>query len=377
MPAVVSGLANDTYTVLHDYTLTEDAAHGVLSNDPGWASGPLTVSAVNGRPRRWAPPPPWLRRELTLNANGSLTYVPVAASAYDDSFLYSATDGTNSATATVTIHVTNQAPTATDDTFSILHDHTLTVTAGSGVLSNDTDADSDTLVVSGQRRRFGRGQHHHSGIGRPVDRGYRWALTYVPYSASAYDDSFLYTVTDGVVTATATATIHVTNTAPTASDTYVSTDENTPLTLAQGDLSLSDADSDPLTITDFTPATNGTVALVGANLVYTPNLYYYGSDSFTYTINDGAGGTATATVNITVNHVNQAPTPQPDTADVPLDTATTIDVLANDSDPDGDTLSIDSTTNGSHGTVTVSSNQAIYTPDTGYTGPDTFTYTGQ
>ena len=69
-----------------------------------------------------------------------------------------------------------------------------------------------------------------------------------------------------------------------------------------------DADGDALEVTSFTQGSNGTVAVADSIATYTPNLHFNGSDSFTYTVEDGFGGVQTETVNITVNSINDAPT---------------------------------------------------------------------
>ncbi|QAB14305.1 tandem-95 repeat protein [Hydrogenovibrio thermophilus] len=87
---------------------------------------------------------------------------------------------------------------------------------------------------------------------------------------------------------------------------------------------------------------------------YTPNADYNGTDSFTYTVSDGNGGTDTATVNLTVTPDNDMPVAVDDSASTTEDTALTIsaaDMLSNDSDIDGDTLSIDSFTQPANGTL--------------------------
>ena len=109
----------------------------------------------------------------------------------------------------------------------------------------------------------------------------------------------------------------------------------------------------------------------------TPDANYSGSDSFTYNISDGNGGVDQGTVSITVTHVNQAPTANPDSKTL-LENAgsTPIDVLANDTDPDGDTLTVTGVSNPPHGTATVDGDAGgvHYTPDANYSGSDSFTY---
>ena len=135
----------------------------------------------------------------------------------------------------------------------------------------------------------------------------------------------------------------------------------------------SDPDGDKLTITVVTKPRHGDVTQNGSILTYKPTTGYSGSDSFTYVIIDGHGGTATATVTISV--VNQAPSAQDDTKTTQENVPVTIAVLANDTDPENDPLSIRGFTSPGHGIVTNNSVNLIYTPTSGYSGSDSFTYT--
>jgi VCBS repeat-containing protein len=113
---------------------------------------------------------------------------------------------------------------------------------------------------------------------------------------------------------------------------------------------------------------------------YTPAENYNGPDEFTYTVSDGNGGTDTATVSITVNSVSDAPVAEDDSATTPEDTAVTIDVLANDTDADGGTMTIESVTQPANGTVTITGGGSglTYEPDPNYCNggspTDDFTY---
>jgi hypothetical protein len=92
-----------------------------------------------------------------------------------------------------------------------------------------------------------------------------------------------------------------------ANDDTATTDEDTAVNVnVLGNDS--EPDGDPLTVTAVSDPANGTAAINPDKTVkYTPDLNYFGSDSFTYTIDDGHGGTDTATVNVTINAVNDAP----------------------------------------------------------------------
>ncbi len=102
---------------------------------------------------------------------------------------------------------------------------------------------------------------------------------------------------------------------------------------------------------------------------------YNGPDSFSYTVGDGNGGSATATVTVTVTGVNDGPVAVDDAATTAEDTATTVAVLTNDTDLDGDTLAVSSVSTPAHGTAVVEGLAVLYTPAANYNGPDSFTYT--
>ncbi len=109
---------------------------------------------------------------------------------------------------------------------------------------------------------------------------------------------------------------------------------------------------------------------------YVPVGNYNGQDTFTYKASDGHGGLSPATtVTVTVDPSNDPPTAAGDSATVAEDGSVDINVLGNDTDPDGDTLSITNLSDPPHGTASVSSGKVHYEPDANYNGPDSFTYT--
>jgi VCBS repeat-containing protein len=141
-----------------------------------------------------------------------------------------------------------------------------------------------------------------------------------------------------------------------------------------------DGDGDTLTVTAVTQGTHGTVAIAGGTVEYTPAADYFGTDSFTYTVSDGNGGTDSAIVTITVVGVNDPPTAADDSLTMLEDGGTqTILVLSNDGiAPDaGETLTVTAVTQGAHGTVAITSGgtRLTYGPAANWHGIDTFTYT--
>ncbi|MBI4289926.1 MAG: tandem-95 repeat protein [Betaproteobacteria bacterium] len=168
------------------------------------------------------------------------------------------------------------------------------------------------------------------------------------------------------------------NTAPVAvADTGVTT-QGVPVTIAvlAND---SDADANPLSVTAVSavsPATAGSVTNNGSDVTFNSNSLFTGVATFTYTVSDGQGGTATASVSVTVNAVpNQAPVANADSASTAFGTPVTVNVLANDTDANGDPLSVIAVTNGTKGTVVNNGTSVTYTPSSGTSGTDLFTYT--
>ena len=176
---------------------------------------------------------------------------------------------------------------------------------------------------------------------------------------------------------------------PLAEDDSAITDENSQLIVTAPGVLSNDSDldvGDTLTVTSVD--TSGTVGAVTAwhadgSFTYDPDeqfeyLQAGGSttDSFTYMVSDGYGGNDTATVTVTVNGVNDPPVAVNDSAITKKDTSVIIDVLSNDSDLDfGDTLTVDSVTQGTNGSVSNNGSYVTYTPATGFNGTDSVSYT--
>ena len=161
---------------------------------------------------------------------------------------------------------------------------------------------------------------------------------------------------------------------PDAVDDSASTPSGTPVVInVLGNDS--DPNGDPLTVNAVTNGTNGTATNNGNGTVtYSPTGTFRGTDTFTYTINDGFGGFDTASVFVTVS--NRSPTAVNDSASTVGGTAVVINVVSNDSDPEGDPLSVTAVSNASNGTVTNNGNGTVtYTPARAFSGTDTFTYT--
>jgi len=166
------------------------------------------------------------------------------------------------------------------------------------------------------------------------------------------------------------------NTAPVADDLTATTAEET---LVDITLVASDVEDDPLTYTIIDQPTHGSVTLLGNIATYTPELNYYGVDSFTYKANDGLVDSEMAVVIITVTPVNDAPVAVGEIYTTDEDVALTVlvadGVLANDTDVDGDTLSAIMVNNVVNGTLVLAGDGSfVYTPAENFFGLDSFTY---
>lgn len=282
--------------------------------------------------------------------------------------------------------VVNTPPAAVNDAYSTAEDTQLSVVAP-GVLGNDSDVDGDTLtavLVSGPS---------NGSLTLNADGSF----SYTPAANFNGSDSFTYKANDGAADSNvATVSISVTpvNDAPVATEPEVSTDEDTAVTIPIDDLgydpdclvSVSDPDCTGLKVEIIGEPESGTAEVDDdGNVVYTPAPDFNGDDSFTYRVCDLSDPTlcseGTATVSITVDAVNDPPVANDDVAYTDDDTPVTIDVLANDTDVDGDTLSIVSVGDPDKGLAEIFTDgesgyqQIKYTPPAGFTGSASFTYT--
>ena len=352
---------DDEYSTTYETALTI-AAPGVLVNDTDVEGSALTATLVAGP----------ANGTVTLNADGSFTYAPVAGFSGTDSFTYTANDGElDSNVATVSIVVaasTNNPPIAVNDTYTTGFGVTLTVPVP-GVLGNDNDPDSDPLTAIKVSDPL------HGTLTFNADGSF----TYVPDANFSGIDTFTYKVNDGESDSNvATVSILVeafVNTPPVAQDQSVTTPEDTAITIT---LVATDADDDTLTYWIVGQPQHGTLTLAGNVATYTPDQDYNGPDSFTFKANDDTTDSNLATVSITVTPVNDAPVAMDDEYKTDEDVALTIPapgVLANDTDVDGDTLTAVLVDTVSNGTLTLNDNGSFtYTPDPYFNGTDSFTY---
>jgi VCBS repeat-containing protein len=358
---------NDTFSMEEDQSLTIDAP-GLMANDFDADGDPLSAVLVSGP----------ANGSLTLNADGSFSYIPNANYHGLDGFSYLVSDGQDEsdvATVTITVNPVNDAPTALNDEATTAEDTPLTV-ALPGVLGNDSDADGDpmtAILVSGPA---------NGSVTLNADGSY----TYTPNADFHGVDGFAYLVSDGSETSdVATVTIDVTpvNDLPSAADDAYSMDEDAVLTIdaAAGVLANdSDADGDALSAILVSGPANGSLTLnADGSFEYTPNANFTGLDGFSYQVSDGSSVSDVATVTIDICPVNDTPIAADDSfttdEDTPLEVAAP-GILANDIDPDGDALAPTLVSGPANGTLTMNADGSFsYTPNANFRGSDAFTYT--
>ncbi|MDP1835615.1 MAG: Ig-like domain-containing protein [Chlamydiales bacterium] len=278
---------NDSYAGTEDINITGNILTNDSDLDGDALSATLDVGPIHGT--------------VILNLDGSFTYTPDANYNGADSFTYILSDGTATSTATVSLDIApvNDPPVAVNDVFSGIEDTPIT----GNVRTNDSDVDSSSLVAI--------------IVGSPVHgqivafNALTGAFTYVPDANFNGVDNFTYNLSDGTSSVTARVRLNVSpvNDAPVAVDDNYNGLEDNAIT---GNVLSNDSDIDSTTLSALLTVgpIHGMVAFSSSgDFTYTPEVNFFGIDSFTYAVRDAAGGlTDVGNVTITVIPVNDAPT---------------------------------------------------------------------
>ncbi|MCZ6398898.1 tandem-95 repeat protein, partial [Vibrio alginolyticus] len=237
------------------------------------------------------------------------------------------------------------------------------------LLSNVNIDDADTLVITNVTIESGNGTLIDNSDG---------SWTYIPEADDDTEVSFSYDIIDndgGVINGTANLDITPVNDAPIATNDAIQTDEDSQVVI---DVLANDSDieGDDLIITSASvPEEQGIVEIIDGKLVFTPAENFNGNATISYTITDGELEDE-AQVSVTVNSVNDAPIASNDTTITEEDSSVTVDVLPNDTDIDGDTLSIQSASvPETQGTVEIVDGKLVFTPAENFNGDAEITYT--
>ncbi|MBW2254042.1 MAG: tandem-95 repeat protein [Deltaproteobacteria bacterium] len=314
--------------------------------------------------------------------DGLLTYTHDGSETTADAFDFVISDAAGATLPVDTFDITvipdNDAPVAVDDgPHAIVEDTPLTVATGSGVLSNDNDAEGDTLTTVIES------YVQHGALDLAADGSF----TYTPEPDYTGDDDFTYRAYDGALLsapATVSLAISASQDAPVAlDDNYTGTEDETLNVVATSGVLVNDEDADgePLSATLVDDVLHGTLALsVDGSFTYAPEAHHDGWDRFTYTAGDGTAQSGPATVLLTLDPVNDAPIGVQDSylveVGVPLEKPASEGVLGNDIDVEGDVLTASLDTAPSWGTLTLDPDGSFeYIPDEGFLGIDQFFYT--
>ncbi|MDP7278863.1 MAG: Ig-like domain-containing protein, partial [Candidatus Poribacteria bacterium] len=290
----------------------------------------------------------------------NLVYVSNPGFGGADSFTFTASDdgGAESQAATVSITV-NAAPVAESQELTTAQGVELAVV----LTATDFEAEALTYQIEDQPQNG-------------TLSGTAPNLMYTPKADFFGSDSFTFIANDGTLDSLPVTVSIVVNGSPVADSQELTVLSGAELVLT---LTASDAESDSLTYAIKDQPQHGTLSGTGTDIVYTPEEGYDGEDSFTFTVNDGLSDSLPATVTITVIG-NQPPVAETDTVRLKEDSlGKEIDLLANDSDPDEDKITLTSVGSPQNGTVEQGDGGVVvYTPKENYfsqpDAPDTFTY---
>jgi predicted glutamine amidotransferase len=285
-------------------------------------------------------------------------------------FDYTVSDGTLQATAHVTLQLApvNDAPRPVEDLLSTDEDTTLTV-ATDALVANDIDVEGSPLTI------LSVSSPSHGSV--QLTSG---TVRFVPDPDYFGPAGFQYVVSDGVLTAVAHVGITVVpvNDPPVAGNDGFTDSEDTALSVEAAELLANDSDieGDQLSVVAVQNGLNGDVSLSGTTVVFVPAANFNGAAGFDYVVSDGAL-TAVGHVFVSVLPVNDPPVAVDDALTTNEDSSvqfTQATLLANDSDVDGPSISVTSTTNAQHGTVTMSGVRITFAPDPDFFGEAGFDY---
>jgi VCBS repeat-containing protein len=348
----------NSYTNAEGATLTVDATNGVVTNDVD--PNGLTLSAtVVANPTYGT---------LTLNADGSFTYVHDGTENRKDSFTYNlknANDDESKSTFVVINNTNvNDAPTSSGTTF--------TLDEGASNIFTPTYADTDTQLTG---ITFAITTDVTNGVLSDNGDG---TYTYIHNGGETTSDTFTYSVSDGEFTVENLAgaiTVTAVNDLPVATNLSYTLDEAGSIVIDYAGTDAETAAND-LDFVKLSDPTNGSITVANGVTTYTHNGSETTSDSFTFAAYDGTVQSAAGTVSITLNPVNSAPIVSAVAFTIDEDASTTFNLGASSTEPEGQTMTyaISTPTNGT-ASVNAGTGEVSYDHDGSETTTDTFTFT--
>ena len=358
--------ANDDFTTTTEGTAVKIAVLGNDTDPDG--PGELLASSVT------VVSPPTHGAAVVDAKTGAITYTPTAGFVGTDTMRYTVTDaaGAVSASAQVAVVVTATGatvttPTAADDVIAATGTNPVTV----DVLANDAAPAGSKLALGTVSVVAG------PAFGLASVNAATGKITYTASGLFTGSDTFTYTVNDATGATSNAGTVTIVVSRPTTGDDFAATSGSTPVVVSVLGNDAGGSNLDAGTLAVVLPAARGQTSVnkTTGEITYTAEAGFRGTDTFRYMVSDKTGATsAAATVTVVVNR----PTANDDAITTTPQTAVTIPVLANDTNPTGplDPNTVRVIRSPLHGTVSVdaASGAITYNPTTGFTGTDTFTY---
>jgi hypothetical protein len=301
---------------------------------------------------------------VVFNDDGSWTYTAEVTYAGADLLTYQVSDGESLSTPVtmfVTVLPANTAPIAHDAAVQVREDGTLVI----DLTAFGSDAENDTLIATITA------QATHGTLIEASDG--TWI--YTPEANYFGTDDVSFILSDGRLISTEailSITIVAVNDAPTLMDQTATLDEDGSITIDPL-ASATDIDGDTLVATVVAGPTHGTLTVTADGSVnYRPDAEYFGSDSYTYRINDGQADSNIATVNLTVNPVNDAPVARDGAVTLDEDASVILDLRSFGLDIDSPDIEVQIVNGPAHGSLTMNSDGTYaYEPVANYNGSDT------
>ncbi|WP_390914501.1 cadherin-like domain-containing protein [Pseudosulfitobacter sp. SM2401] len=363
--AIVSvGAVNDGPVANDDVSATDEDVSVVvdlIGNDTDADGDALTVISATV---------PADQGTLVDNGDGTVTFTPADDFNGEATISYEISDsngGTDTATHTINVAPVNDGPDAVNDADVGVEDTAITV----DLLANDTDVENDDLTVTGATVPADQGTLVDNGDG---------TVTFTPADDFNGVATISYSITDGnggTDTAIHEIDLAAVNDGPVAVDDLADTMEEEPviIDLIGND---TDVDGDPLTIgTVSVPADQGTVVDNGDGTVtFSPAENFNGPATITYTVIDGEGGSDEGQAIVSVGAVNDGPTANDDSDVTDEDVSVTVDLIGNDTDEEGDALTVTgATVPADQGTLVDNGDGTVtFTPADDFNGTATISY---
>ncbi|MDV5034243.1 tandem-95 repeat protein [Vibrio diabolicus] len=357
--SVTVNSVNDAPIALNDATITEEDTSvtiDVLPNDTDIDGDTLSIESASV---------PSDQGQVEI-IDGKLVFTPTENFNGDSEITYTVTDGalTDEATVKVTVNAVNDTPVVE----SSIADQTLAEDFTPYTIDLNT-AFSDVDNVDGELSFSVSG---NSNVNVSIENG---IATISPTADWNGSETLTFTATDlSGESVSQTVNFTVAPVADIVADSATVVEDTPTIIKVLGNDTFEGTDKVVSLDTNNGPA-NGTVSVnPDGSVTYTPNDNYHGTDSFTYIVTSG-GVSESTTVNVDVTPVNDAPVAKDDTATTQEDTAVTIDVLPNDTDIDGEKLSIESASvPKEQGTVEVVDGKLVFTPAENFNGDAEITY---